>query len=166
MAKTYTVKLGDTLNSIALENGFYSWDAIITHSQNKALFDAKSDPTDLYVGDQLYIPDKQAKTVEIKSFGLNDDQKQKYTFIRKTLTTYISVYLEDDNEDPYANKKYEVVVDGQKLPQGTTDANGLLQQEIPLKAKNGIISLWPDANSQETVTWNFELGATDPNSSV
>lgn len=167
MATTYTVQAGDTLAGIAFDHGFRSWETIYNHPQNAALRARRPNPSELYVGDQIYIPDKTTRTVELRAFGPNDDPGRKYAFVLKTLKTYISLYLEDEDGAPYANKDYEVTIvagDKEETYTGTTGADGLLAQSVAPKARSCVITLWPDKTGHpaETVTWTFELGATTP----
>jgi hypothetical protein len=168
MATTYTVQAGDTLPGIAFDHGFRSWETIYNHSQNEVLRQKRPNPGELYVGDQVYIPDKEPKTVQLQAFGPNDDPAKKYTFTLKTLKTHISLYLEDEEGDPYANADYEVKVtvgDAEESYTGVTNEEGLLAQAVSPKAKSCVVTLWPDKANvpAETVTWTFEFGATAPN---
>lgn len=168
MATTYTVQAGDTLPGIAFDHGFRSWETIYDHPQNETLRRQRPNPGELYVGDQIYIPDKQAKTVQIEAFGPNDDPTKKYIFTLKTLKTHISLYLEDEEGDPYTNADYEVKVtvgDVEESYTGVTNEEGLLAQAVSPGANSCVVILWPDKanNPAETVTWEFEFGAITPN---
>src|SRR5262245_11034673 len=171
MPTTHIVKEGETLAGIALENGFYSWETIYNHPENQALRELRPDPSELYVGDRIYIPDKTPKSVEVEAFGPDDDDTKVYTFVRKSLKTSLSLYLEDDEGDYYANKDYEIKVtvdDQEESYTGTTDEEGKLVQAISPRATGCVVTLWPDKATapQETITWEFEFGAMPPEGGV
>jgi N-acetylmuramoyl-L-alanine amidase len=159
MATSYRVQEGDTLPGIALDAGFYSWETLYNHPQNANLRAQRPNPGELFASDQLYIPDKQPKTVELQSFPLADNPQRKYRLVRKNVRAYVSLYLHNDEDEPYANKKYQLQVDGQ-LYAGATGADGLLRESIPPQSQSCVITLWPNANDpNETVTWTLQLGA-------
>jgi type VI secretion system secreted protein VgrG len=60
----------------------------------------------------------------------------------KAETKKMMVQLTDAELKPLANMKYHVQVAGQKL-EGTTDADGVVEQTVPISAATATIMLWP-----------------------
>ena len=167
MTKTYSVKAGDTLISIAFNEGFRTWETIWNHPQNQALRDTRPDPSALYVGDEIFIPDKVPKSISIKTFDKSDKstaQNQNYIFQVKSLKVYLSLILEDDNGEPYRGKKYRISGNTQTSATavtGRTDQNGLFSAALPPETQNAELTLWEsDTDETQTVLWNFKFGAT------
>lgn len=173
MTKTYSVQAGDTLISIAFHEGFRTWETIWNHPQNQALRDMRSDPTGLYVGDEIFIPDKVPKSISIKTFDKTDKsdksdkstaQNQNYIFQVKSLNVYLSLVLEDDNGEPYRGKKYRISGNTQTIATaitGRTDQNGFFSAALPPETQNAELTLWKsDTDETQTVIWNFKFGAT------
>lgn len=154
MAETYTVKAGDTIVSIAYAKGFRSWETIYNHEKNAALRETHSIPGELFAGEQLFIPDKQTKTVECET-------GKKQTFTLKTLKAYVRLLLEDEEGQPYARKKYRVTAGGQTF-EGFTDEAGLVNQAVPPQTRQAELTLWLDsADPKNTLVWSFNLGAVN-----
>lgn len=154
MPEFYTVKLGDTLVSIAHAKGFRSWETIYNHAKNAGLQESHSTPGELFVGDQIYIPDKQAKSVECET-------GKKQTFIAKSLKAWIRLVLEDEAGQPYARKKYRIVASG-KTFDGLTGEDGAVNQAVPPQTRQAELTLWPDETTpQKTLVWSFNLGAVE-----
>lgn len=160
MSKMYTVQTGDTLFSIAFQEGFRSWETIYNDAQNETLWNQRPDGT-LVVGDQIFIPDKQPKTVTVQAFSADADPTSKITFVLKSLTLPIQLYLQDEEDEPYSQKKYKVEAEGQTF-EGTTDEAGGLSQQLPPTTNTFTVTLWPDeTNLQDSRVWEFQLGATE-----
>jgi hypothetical protein len=166
MAKTYSVKTGDTLISVAFSEGFRTWETIWNHPQNQALRETRPDPSLLYAGDELYIPDKTPKSISIKTFDSSSDQNQKYTFQVKSLKIYLSLTLEDENGDAYRNKQYQISGNSQiskALIKGQTDAKGFFSAALPPDTTIAELTLWKsDTDTAQTAIWQFSFGAVLP----
>ena len=63
MARYYTVRQGDYLSKISSENGFFDHTIIWNHPNNAELKEKRQNPSVLYPGDQLFIPDKNERFV-------------------------------------------------------------------------------------------------------
>ena len=67
--------------------------------------------------------------------------------------TYVRLVLNNNDSTPYANKKYQLTLDG-KVYLGKTDAEGLLEEAVPQKLTKGWLTLWPDeSNLEEVIKW-------------
>ncbi len=127
----YTVSPGDTIPSIAHDNGFLTstiWD----HPQNAALKAKRKDPNILFPGDEVFIPEKELKQ---ETRGTNS----KNTFKLKGEPNKLKLRLMKLGK-PRANEAYTLDIDG-KLISGSTDSNGLIEQVIPRNARGGTLTL-------------------------
>ena len=130
---THTVQQGEWIGSIAKTYGFYDWHRIHDHPQNADLKQLRPDPHLLYPDDQVFVPD-----IEPDPFAGATDQT--HNFVLKTLTTKLIVIAKDESDQPIASKPYKLTID-KKNYDGTTDADGKLQHDIPLDAQSGALDI-------------------------
>jgi N-acetylmuramoyl-L-alanine amidase len=143
----YTVNAGDTIGSIAHENG-YLWKTIWDHGNNAALKAKRKDPSQLVADDKVFLPDKGTKKV-------SKPVDAKHTFTRKTETTKLKVRLLTLDE-PRKGEEYTLVVDG-KILRGVTDGDGTVEQSIPNNAESAMLYL---AGGKES--YQINIGGLDP----
>lgn len=143
----YTVSSGDSITSIAHENGFLSktiWD----HPENAGLKAKRKDPNILFPGDEVFIPDKDLKWETRPT-------NAKHVFQVKGEPNKFKLRLMKLGQ-PRANEAYVLEIDG-KLYNGSTDSNGMLEQVIPRDAKGGKLVL---KGGKET--YPVRIGYLDP----
>jgi N-acetylmuramoyl-L-alanine amidase len=153
MAK-HTVKQGECIESIAFEKGFF-WETIWNDSQNAELKRNRKDPNVLFMGDEVFIPEKNEKTESCAT-------KQRHRFRKKGVPSKFRLVLEDEQNQPRANLPYVLKIDGE-LFSGETDAEGALELQIPPNAKLGKLTVEAD-DDKEVYELNF--GHIDPISEV
>jgi hypothetical protein len=162
MAKIYSVQAGETLVGIAFNEGFRTWETLWEHPRNAALRTQRSDPNTLYVGDEIFIPDKIPKSVTVKTLNASSNPGV-YKFQAKRLNLYLSLTLEDENGDPYDTKHYKISANtptGATTVEGTTDAEGFFSAALPPTTQTIELTLWKvDQQDSQKVVWNFTLGA-------
>jgi hypothetical protein len=127
----YTVSTGDSIASIAKENGFLSttiWD----HPENAELKAKRKDPNILLPGDEVFIPERELKQV---SKGANARHKFKVKGEPHKLRLQLMKM-----DRPRKNEAYVLEVEG-KLINGTTDGDGWIEQPIPATAKSAKLML-------------------------
>lgn len=78
-AAKYVVQSGDTLTSIADKFDLQSWRVIAGYAANASLFNLRTSPNDLQVGDELFIPPNPAKILD---FQLNQLVKLKQDTVK------------------------------------------------------------------------------------
>jgi|HubBroStandDraft_4_1064222.scaffolds.fasta_scaffold03438_3 hypothetical protein len=154
MEDYYTVKQGDHLSKIAKDNGFTDYTVIWDHPNNSDLKKQRQNPNILLPGDQLFIPDMEQK----QESGATD-KKHTFTVDKKTLK--LRLVLEDFYEKPIAGAQCALLVDGQ-VYQLTTDGNGKLEQEIPLDAKEGTLTIRGDQTPFANEVLPIRIGHLDP----
>ncbi|HUI55331.1 MAG TPA: peptidoglycan-binding protein [Bryobacteraceae bacterium] len=143
----YTIQQGDCLASIAFEYGFF-WKTIWDHAENRQLKTKRKDPSVLYAGDVLFIPEKQTKEEPRAT-------DQRHTFVHKGIPEKLHIILKA-GDDPIANMDYIMSIDG-KLVSGTTGGDGDLEQPIVPNAKQAKLWLGP-----KHLEYEIRLGNLDP----
>jgi len=150
MPKKHTAQAGESVESIAFDNGFF-WETVWNHGGNSALRTAR-EPNILEEGDVVEVPDKRPKT-------LSEPVDQRYRYRRKGVPSVLRVRLLDQNK-PRPNVSYTVRV-GEKVISGKTDADGWVQCYLMPDVETGVLRL-PETDE----TYNFRIGTVRPIVSV
>jgi hypothetical protein len=154
MPEYYIVQQGDHLSKIAKENGFTDYTELWNHPNNADLKNQRQNPNVLLPGDQVFIPD-----MEQKQESASTDKRHTFTVDKKTLK--LCLVLEDCYEKPIAGAHCALLVDGHTY-QATTDGNGKLEQEIPLDAKGGTLTIRGDQTPFANEVLSIKIGHLDP----
>ena len=154
MGSYYTVVQGDHLSKIAKENGFPDYHIIWDHPNNADLKKKRDNPNVLNPGDQLFIPDMEEK----QESGATE---KRHTFVVKREPLKLRLVLEDSEKKPIANAQYALLVEG-TVTQGTTDAQGHIEQEIPQDAQEGTLVLRGEGIPFRGVPIPIKIGHLDP----
>ncbi len=73
-------------------------------------------------------------------------------------TKPIKLQAHDPNREPFADKHYRLIIEGEKY-EGVTDGDGYLNEEIPEAAKVGQLTIWIDEYPTGTrLNWPIEIG--------
>jgi hypothetical protein len=147
MAEDYTVEQGDCLSSIAARFGFAPA-ALWNLPENAALKQQRKDPNVLYPGDVVHVPDKQLRT----ECGAT---QQRHRFRKKNTPAKLRLLLLDRKDQPRANVKYQLLVDG-RWSSGTTDASGMIETTMPPHAASGTLVIEGEGSLP------LDLGGLDP----
>lgn len=156
MAKIHKVEAGEHLSGIADMYGFVDWHTIYDHPKNAQIKRQRPDPHILYPGDLWFIPDRTEK----KEARATD---QRHTFEVKSSKILLSLVIKDQNGKIYANKRYSLKIEDQSY-KGRTNAQGRIEEKIPLTAKHGELHIWFDDEdpNDEGYLWPLEIGYLDP----
>lgn len=154
MPDYYTVQQGDYISKIAKDNGFTDYTIIWNHPNNADLKNLRQNPNVLFPGDQVFIPDMEQK----EESGATD---KRHPFVVNKQTLTLRLVLEDVYEKPIAGAQCALLVDGQ-IFQLTTDDDGKLEQEIPLDAKEGTLTIRGDQTPFADDVLRLKIGHLDP----
>lgn len=149
MAETYVVKQGDHLSIIAEKYGFRDFHLIWDHPNNEQLKQKRKNPHVLFPGDQLYVPDKQQKTVTISTSEL-------HSFRVKQRPFRLRIALRDFDNQPIANAQCELEVEG-KTHSVKSDSEGRVQVFIATAAREGRLRV-----ADLAMDLPFKIGYLDP----
>jgi len=150
MPNQYQVKQGDCLSSIASRHGFFP-DTIWNHPDNADLKQQRKDPNVLLAGDVLTIPDKEIKEISKAT-------EQEHKFRKKGVPEKFRLVIRDEDDQPRANLRYTLVVDGVAF-QGVTEADGSIEQSIPPEAEEARLTLH---EAEHESIYVLPLGDLDP----
>jgi hypothetical protein len=153
MPTNYTVKQGDYIASIA--KGYGLWDQTVWNDpHNAALKALRKTPNVLNPGDQVYVPD-----LDTSGYQRSTDLQHKFQ-VQRTKVALVLV-LEDMYENPIANAKCVLTVNGD-AHQLTTDGSGKLQQEIPPDSHDAQLVIQHAQTPVENTVFSVKIGYMTP----
>ena len=142
--KSYTVKQGECLITIAAENGFGgNWQALYEHEVNADLRKKRPDPFCLMPGDIVNIPESK-NTITLST-------NRSHRLILKRPEAYFSIQLRDQNENPLKDVKYILVLEGKSGSEFTAEGtakDGKIEYRVPIDMESGILQYWPDQGNE------------------
>lgn len=144
--KTYTVKQGDTLPSIAASYGFQDWATIWDHPENANLRKWRN-PCVLYPGDVVHIQEKREREEACTT-------EQRHRFHTKRRKVYLVLRLMDPDGKPYEDTEYVLTI-GSRVIKDTTDSNGWIETEILPNASEAWLSI-------DNLSLSLQIGKLDP----
>src|ERR1700682_5075281 len=103
---TVTVDLGDSIPSLAKENGHF-WRTVWDHPQNLQLKTKRKDPNVLSPGDEVFIPE-----IEVKEESRPTDQRHKFKLKGEAVKFKVRLLLLGE---PRKNEPYVLDVDGKLI---------------------------------------------------
>ncbi len=148
--KSYKVKDGDCVTSIAKEFG-YHWETLWNDPANGPLKQLRVDPNVLKPGDILYIRNKKEKEDPCAA-----EQRHRFRLLGQPAMLRLRVLNEDV---PRANQAYKLVV-GDNVYEGVTDPQGKLEHPIPNNAKKAMLAITDEHGAQDV--YELKLGGIDP----
>ncbi len=146
----YIVKQGDCINSIAFKFGFFPktiWD----HTKNASLKELRKDPSILFEGDRVFIPEKDQKN-EIAFF----DKRNRFKMKGVPAKLCLKIFSYDNEEMKNASYKLEI---GGNITEGKLSSNGVLNISIPPNIKKAKLIVEDDTN---LITYILNIGNLDP----
>lgn len=121
---------GDTISSIAVSYGFTDWEAKVWNAgENAGLKQERVNPNTLAPRSEVFVPE-----LDEKQESRPTDEWHDFHVVRNK--RLLRLKLHDEADQPLANKQYTITPGesfrGMFVQQGqTTDAEGVLQEEIP-----------------------------------
>jgi hypothetical protein len=163
MPKTYLVKQGDHLSSIAADHGIANYHRISDAPENADLA-SERDPHVLAPGDQVIIPDRNDKQ-EFRPTGAS------HPFQVDIPPLFLRIQLKDLDDKPIANADCDIKLDTDSAPsQVKTDGNGFLLRQISRNSKSADLTVHlpsktenPDAEPPDNkVAYAVHIGNLNP----
>jgi len=119
MPHVHAVAQGEHIATIAAAYGFGSYEPIWNHARNAELKKLRSDPFVLFPGDQLFIPDPQAKSFSAAT-------GQRHQVVVKAGKVKVRVQLHDSLGSPLANEPCKLAI-GPAEQALQTDGDGFVE---------------------------------------
>lgn len=152
MPITHQVQQGECLVSIAESYGFF-WETLWNLPENKALRDSRREPTVLFPGDVVTIPEKTIKDYTRPTGA-------RHTFRVKNIPAKFNLRLLKESGEARAGLSFVLVVDGVEK-RGSTDGEGWVRASIAPTARNGTLTV-TESETGEEETYEVQLGHLDP----
>ncbi len=154
MPFNHEVTQGEHLSSIAAQYGFPDYTKVWNHPGNAELKELRKNPNVLFDGDVLFIPDKEQK----QESGATT---QRHTYEISMSQLMLNLVLEDSYEKPIAGAPVYLTL-GEKVCNMTSDANGKVQQVIPMDVQQCNLLIKSDATAYSDEFFNVMVGYLDP----
>jgi hypothetical protein len=143
----HVVKQGEDVASIAARYGFGDWKTVWDHPKNAALKQRRKDPSILFPGDELFVPDKKAKKVSLRT-----GQAAKLEV--KSPVRQVRLQLVDAAGRPFKDEVYTLEAGGE-MHVGKTDAQGVVSEGVPAHADVATVFV-------AEMKWSVRLGTLNP----
>ena len=154
MPSTHVVAQGEHLSSIADQYGFTDYTVIWNDANNATLKQQRVNPNVLQAGDNVYIPDKQAKDE-------SGATAQRHVFNLKQSPLMLRLLFEDAYEKPVANAPCTLYL-GSDKSSVTSDGTGKLEKRITPSAAGGAVVLGAADTPYQDEQLQISIGELDP----
>ena len=147
MAHVHVTQQGDCFSSISKKYGFLEktlWD----HPSNSELKNKRHNPNILFPGDEINIPDN-----ELKEYSASTENRHTYRVCREAIKFSLHVLK---NDQPVANEKYILTIDGNRI-EAVTDGDGWIHQPLDAAAKKGKLII-----TNAELEYELRFGYLDP----
>lgn len=155
MPTTHIVQQGECLSSIAAAEGFADWHFLYEHPLNSEFKRLRPNPNVIFPGDVIAIPDREPAARSVPAGTTS-------RFRVRVSSTKLRLKLQDQTGAPLGGRAFSLSIAGETV-EGTTTADGLVEQVIPANADEGTLTLQlNDSAPNETFTWTLRIGHLDP----
>ncbi|MGC4066938.1 MAG: peptidoglycan-binding domain-containing protein [Polyangiaceae bacterium] len=159
MSKLYFARQGESVGSVAKDNGFPSYKAIYDHPANQELKRRRPDPNLLLPGDPIAIPDAIPRTVTRALDRWHDETVEVEGPI-------LRLKLLDPSGKALPNQDYQLTVSGRER-YGATNASGILEEPLEYGIRSAVLSTTVTLGDQpKELVWRLNFDAVDPKGSV
>lgn len=129
----YTVQTGDCCSSVARQNGLRDYHALYDAPGNASLRGQRPNPNQLNPGDTITVPSRSTPRT-----GATDAT---HRFVTEAHPVKLRIRLVDQTDRPVANATCVLHLGGAAGITVTTDANGLLQQQVDTGVTSGTLQV-------------------------
>jgi len=147
MAVIHEVVQGECLSLIAEKYGFADWRTIYNHPDNAEFRSKRPNPNLIYPGDLIVIPDRTAEKEACAT-------EMRHRFQLKEPRLVLRIAIEDREGKRLSDRSYELVV-GDRVLNGRTDGDGLLEEPIPVDAETARLTV-------DHITWELQISHLNP----
>ncbi|HYV45592.1 MAG TPA: peptidoglycan-binding protein [Myxococcaceae bacterium] len=143
----HTVRQGECLSQIARRYGFSDFRIIYNHPSNADFKRKRPNPDLIHPGDQVFIPEPEAKKVEVAA-------GQAHRFKLKDAKRKLHLRLRDVHGEPLRNVAYTLDL-GSEVREKQTDGEGAVKEEVPLHQQTAVLAI-------QGVAWTLQIGDLNP----
>src|SRR6266446_1141524 len=122
----HVVEKGECISSIAARYRL-NWQAVWDHPDNQDLKARRKHPGILQQGDVVVVPQREQKRIKAA-------HNRRHAFVLRTAETKICLRF-TCNDQPVANERYKLALDGKAPVEGSTDGDGKI--EVPIRGGTG-----------------------------
>lgn len=170
-----TVADGDCLLSLSAEHGLDPV-AVWEHAGNAELREIRPNPMALRPGDELFLPEPEPGTRNVASSA-------RHVFVlRRSLVRVRLRLLEPTDDEPssfddqgvgpepvYGSEaiggiRFIVEVEGDRVGEGETGGDGMIDVQVPATARTATVRLEPDTDRERL--FEISLGSLEPESTI
>jgi hypothetical protein len=134
MATKHVVAEGDCCSSLAAKNGFADYHGIYDDAGNSALRTKRKNANTLVVGDEIQIPDKDAKTIK-KPAGAA------HKFVAKVTKVRLRLQVRDSEDKPCEGKPFTLLVGAMPAKGGGSMAGGFVEMDVDPQITTGVLTI-------------------------
>jgi N-acetylmuramoyl-L-alanine amidase len=159
MSKPYFARQGESVGSIAKDNGFPSYKALYDHPANEELKRRRPDPNLLMPGDPIAIPEAIPRTMTRAIDQWHDETVE-------VEAPLLRLKLLDPSGKVLPNQDYQLLVSGRERF-GATNASGILEETLEYGVHSAVLSTTVTLGEQtKELVWKLNFDAIDPKGSV
>ncbi len=147
----YKVRKGDCLFSIAERHSFF-WQTLWDHSRNAELRESRKNPNVLCEGDNVFVPDREEKTLDIET-------EQCHRFRKKGVPYLIRFRLLKEGE-PRATLRYVFTLENKNY-EGMSDDDGFVEILVPRTSGQGKLTLYENEEEEAEEKYTLNVGYLD-----
>ncbi|MEO8371130.1 MAG: peptidoglycan-binding domain-containing protein [Candidatus Solibacter sp.] len=144
MPSAHTIQSGEGVTSLAFDTGHFP-DTIWLDGANAGLRKTREHPNILRPGDVVVVPDLRPKSASCAT-------NQRHRFRRRGIPPVLRLQLYEAGI-ARAAQAYTLVIDDGAPLKGVTDAQGVLQEYVPPKPREGLLTIGP---KNETMRLQFQ----------
>lgn len=150
----YIVQPGDTLSSIAEANGLF-WRTIWEHAENEALRQKRAHPEILSPGDELFVPERRARTVSIAT-------GRSHVFRRRGVPVQVRFELRTPGGEELTGRRYRLQ-SGDQIRSGVSGAGGRIEEWMAPSTRMATLTVWlDDPRFPPSLEWELQVGDLNP----
>jgi hypothetical protein len=149
---SYTVQQGDCVSSLALRFGLKTWQEL--WDANGALHDTRPNPNVLLPGDVLVVPDGPEQWMDCAT-------GRSHRFVVELPTVKLRIFLKNEDGTPQEGKRFLLTV-GKREIESETQAEGLLEADVPADARSAHLLVWLDEDDISDIDCDLAIGGLDP----
>lgn len=146
---TYRVRAGECFSTIVSRHGFQDPAKVFNHPGNAALRRKRQDWNQLFPGDEVFIPEVDARSTQIAT-------GQTHKFLARAGRKTVSLRFLATDGAPRVGLRYVFHAEGLPPREGVTDGNGAVTEEVPLHIERVRIELPPAEH------YDLTVGGLDP----